>query len=280
LETRLQQLEQEYPDAPAPATGSSEGESLARESLETRLQQLEQEYPDTPAAATGSSDGESLARENAPGDDSGAFEERLDLLANQYENPPAPANQNADPIAELEEEPTVESTPFERTLRLLQSEADETSRAADYLNSNADTAPVAANGNQSLGNRIMEAASPFAQGYEGALYDFYAGRYAEAVEGLSRLIEAYPNHILASNCYYWLGEAQLQANNIQGAIASFTRVLEFEKSLKKDNALLMLGKSYMFLKRSEEARTAFNRVIAEYPTSEAVNLAQEYLRSL
>jgi hypothetical protein len=36
----------------------------------------------------------------------------------------------------------------------------------------------------------------------------------------------------------------------------------------------------MTLKRAEEARTAFNRLIAEHPASEAVGKAQEYLRTL
>ncbi|MGH7496720.1 MAG: tetratricopeptide repeat protein [bacterium] len=305
LEARLNQLEAEYDDAPATSLGDGERTETQIETapddfseLEARLQLLEQEYEDAPeAAAAGSSKDEFNLAEDGAGADSAAFEQRLDRLANRYENASGTATLRADPFMNLEEESTEGSTALEQTMQMLNSEAEQTNRPPDYLNLNANAAPVDADGrqpassndgftekspdmNRALDNALLAKTSSFSNGYENALYDFYTGRYAEAVYRLSILIEEYPNHILASNCYYWMGEAQLQANNLQDAIAAFNRVLAFEKSLKKDNALLMLGKAYMFLKRPDEARTAFNRVIAEYPTSEAVYKAQEYLRSL
>lgn len=112
--------------------------------------------------------------------------------------------------------------------------------------------------------------SSFSRAYEDALASFHRKQYAEAVEKFSLLLSQFPNHSLASNCYYWRGEAQYRAESYQAAIADFERVLEFPKSLKRDDALLMLGQCYTRLNRREDARQAFNRLIQEFPRSEFV----------
>ncbi len=307
LEERLNQLENESAGSPEPglderAQTPSQKELVPGDlaELETRVQEFEQEYRAAPAPAEGvSSQDEFDGRENTNAPGSQGFEELLDQVASQYEAPPSPpVDQGADPALEdIEEESTGNLTALEQRLRLLESEPEQTSGAPE----NSEWIEGAASGHASnlepssspngfadnntvvqgfKANTALAKTGSFAQGYESASYDFYTGRYAETVQTLSRLIEEYPNHILASNCYYWVGEAQWQANNLQEAIAAFNKVLAFEKSLKKDNALLMLGRCYMTLRRLDEARTAFNRVIAEYPASEAVSKAQEYLRSL
>lgn len=113
--------------------------------------------------------------------------------------------------------------------------------------------------------------------YEQALNKFYLKRYAEAAQMFTDLTGQFPNHPLVSNCHYWIGESQFQLGNYQVAIAALNRVLEFSQSPKKDDALLMLGKSYAQIKRPEEARKAFTRLIQEYPNSEYVSKASALL---
>lgn len=117
--------------------------------------------------------------------------------------------------------------------------------------------------------------SSFSRAYEDALNSFYLKRYAEASEKFSALLSQFPNHSLASNCYYWRGEAEYQMGNPQAAMADFNRVLEYSKSLKRDDALLMLGQCYTKLNRRQEAREAFDRLIQEFPSSEFVAKAEE-----
>lgn len=117
--------------------------------------------------------------------------------------------------------------------------------------------------------------SSFSRAYEDALNSFYLKRYAEASEKFSTLLDQFPNHSLASNCYYWRGEAEYQLGNPQAAIADFKRVLEYAKSLKRDDALLMLGQCYAKLNRRQDAREAFDRLIQEFPSSEFVAKAEE-----
>jgi TolA-binding protein len=90
----------------------------------------------------------------------------------------------------------------------------------------------------------------------------------------------FPTHPLASNCYYWIGESQFQLGNYQEAVEVFTRVLDFSQSPKKDDALLMLGKSYARIQRTEDARKAFTRLIQEYPDSEYVSKAENLLKRM
>lgn len=116
--------------------------------------------------------------------------------------------------------------------------------------------------------------------YEQALNQFYAKRYPEAVQMFTDLTGQFPNHPLVSNCHYWVGESHFQLGNYQEAVDALNRVLQFSQSPKKDDALLMLGKSYAQIKRPEEARKAFARLIQEYPNSEYVSKASALLNRM
>jgi tol-pal system protein YbgF len=116
--------------------------------------------------------------------------------------------------------------------------------------------------------------------YEQALNKFYARRYLEAAQMFTDLTGQFPNHPLASNCHYWIGESHFQLGNYQEAVEALNRVLQFSQSPKKDDALLMLGKSYAQIKRPEEARQAFTRLIQEYPNSEYVSKAEALLNRM
>ena len=128
--------------------------------------------------------------------------------------------------------------------------------------------------------RPARPAGSFSRAYEEALTSFYMKRYQEAIQKFTALIDQFPNHTLTSNCYYWRGEAEFGAGNYQAAIDEFNKVLEFSKSLKKDDALLMLGRSYVQINRREEARRAFHRLIEEHPSSEYVVKAEELLNKI
>lgn len=120
----------------------------------------------------------------------------------------------------------------------------------------------------------------YSKAYESALMKFYSRRYQEAVDLFQALLEKYPDHALSSNCEYWIGESYFAAGNFERAITSFQKVLQYEKSLKKDDALLMIGRAYVELGNKSEAQNAFNRLIREFPASEFVPKSEQYLRKL
>jgi tol-pal system protein YbgF len=123
-------------------------------------------------------------------------------------------------------------------------------------------------------------APSFSRSYEDALSKFYAKRYQEAIEQFNALVAQFPDHSLASNCAYWVGESHFGAANYRDSINAFNKVLSYPKSLKKDDALLMLGRAHLQLNQKDEARQAFNRLISEYPTSEFVGKAEAWLNKM
>ncbi|MCG3119795.1 MAG: Outer membrane protein assembly factor BamD [bacterium] len=120
----------------------------------------------------------------------------------------------------------------------------------------------------------------FSRGYEEALSKFYSKRYNEAIEQFNGLVAQFPDHPRVSNCVYWVGEAYFGAGNYQEAANTFTRVLDYPRSLKRDDALLMLGRAYAQLNQKDSAREAFNRLLTEFPSSEFAAKAQEWLNKI
>jgi len=120
----------------------------------------------------------------------------------------------------------------------------------------------------------------FSRGYEEALSKFYGKRYPEAIDQFNGIVAQFPDHPRVSNCVYWIGEAHFGAGNYREAVNAFSRVLNYPKSLKRDDALLMLGRSYAQMNQKTEAREAFTRLIAEFPNSEFVAKAQEWLNRM
>lgn len=120
----------------------------------------------------------------------------------------------------------------------------------------------------------------FSLAYERGLSLLTAKRYQEAINIFSDLVARFPSHALASHCHYWNGEAYFNLGNYQAAITALNNVLQSSLSLKKDNALLYLGRSYVQLNRTDEARRVFNQLIQEYPSSEFVGTAEEMLAKL
>lgn len=117
----------------------------------------------------------------------------------------------------------------------------------------------------------------FSTGYETALNLFYSHRYQDAVDNFQALMEKYPDHVLKSNCEYWIGECFYQTGNFTRAIVSFDRVLAAEQSLKKDDALLMIGRCYIELGEESKANEALTRLLNEFPDSEHLQTARELL---
>jgi tol-pal system protein YbgF len=122
--------------------------------------------------------------------------------------------------------------------------------------------------------------SDFAGSYERALENCYAREYDAAVYLFSMLIETYPNHKLASNCQYWIGECYFGQKNYDMAIEAFNKVFNFSNSVKHDDALLMLGRCYKRMGNAQLAKDMFDRLMNEYPDSEYIQRAAQYARGL
>ncbi|MDZ7375108.1 MAG: tol-pal system protein YbgF [candidate division KSB1 bacterium] len=118
------------------------------------------------------------------------------------------------------------------------------------------------------------------QDYQNALSEYYNRNYKLAIQLFEELLARYPNTSLSDNCRYWIGESYYALGNFNQAIIEFTKVFSFANSNKLDDAQLKLGLCYLRLGDRERARQEFERLISDYPNSEYVTKAQQYLSKL
>jgi tol-pal system protein YbgF len=120
----------------------------------------------------------------------------------------------------------------------------------------------------------------FRQDYQNALSEYYNRSYKLAIQLFEELLARNPSTSLSDNCRYWIGECYYGLGNYNQAIIEFTKVFSFNKSNKLDDAQLKLGLCYWKLGDRERARQEFEHLISDYPNSEYVEKAQQFLSKL
>lgn len=119
--------------------------------------------------------------------------------------------------------------------------------------------------------------SSFKMQYDAARRLYNARNYRSAVQEFELLLSQDMNHALSDNCQYWIGESYYGLGQYQRAIAAFEKVFTFPKSNKYADSQLKLGLSYMRLNNTQRAQTELQKLIDNYPTSEYVSVAKQYL---
>ena len=126
---------------------------------------------------------------------------------------------------------------------------------------------------------VMDA-SAFKSNYEAALQKFYDKQYRDAMRIFSGLMTSNPDHRLASNCDYWIGECYNAMGEYRNAIDSFGKVMNYRTSYKFDDALLMSGLCYLKIGDRITARENFQELVSRFPDSEYAPKAMRYLGRL
>jgi tol-pal system protein YbgF len=116
------------------------------------------------------------------------------------------------------------------------------------------------------------------QEYNAALVTFRSGEHGQAVLDFIDFIAKHPKHSLAGNAQYWIGEAYWTQRDYQQALVEFEKVSEYGPG-KAPDALVKIGLCHARLRDASRAEQAWQRVIREYPKSEAAGLAQSLLRA-
>lgn len=95
---------------------------------------------------------------------------------------------------------------------------------------------------------------------------------------LSDFVKKFPDHELADNALYWLGECSYTKGNYEQAAEIFkTLVQTYPKGQKVPDALLKTGYSYMSMDDVGQADHYFKQVITRHPFSPAADKAQKKL---
>jgi tol-pal system protein YbgF len=114
--------------------------------------------------------------------------------------------------------------------------------------------------------------------YAAALATFRAREHGQAVLDLLDFLGRYPKHSLAPAAQYWIGEAYFLQRDYRQAIVEFEKVLEHgTTNTKIPDALLRAGMAWRRLRDPERARQAWQRVVQEFPRSEAAQRARTLL---
>ena len=117
--------------------------------------------------------------------------------------------------------------------------------------------------------------------YEKAYAAYVERRHDEALTLFKDFLQRYPQHELADNAHYWLGEIYYDMGNYASAILTFKDVVtRFTEDEKAPDALLKIAYSYIALDDPSNARMFLKRVIKNYPFSPAEAKARAKLTEL
>jgi tol-pal system protein YbgF len=117
--------------------------------------------------------------------------------------------------------------------------------------------------------------------YEQAAKDFTQGRFELALSGFRSLLAAAPNHELADNALYGVGESFYALAKYDSAQVAYQQVEErYPKGDRVPAALYKLGMTYEKLGDKTSARATFMRLQQHFPHSGEAKLADERLKEL
>ena len=107
--------------------------------------------------------------------------------------------------------------------------------------------------------------------YQEGLDAIKAGDFDLSSARFTTLLTKYPDHELASNAQYWLGESYYgKKDYTKAAVAFATGYEKYKDGNKGADNILKLGMSMQMLGKKEEACTAFNNLAKEFPKASEV----------
>jgi tol-pal system protein YbgF len=139
------------------------------------------------------------------------------------------------------------------------------------MENGAAGAPIAAGGATNAPDVVFADESAV---YGEAFAAMKAGRYEEAARGFQTYLAKYPRGPRADNATYWLGEAQFVQQQYEAALKSFQAVAAFPESRRLPDAMYKVALSQYELKAFRNARATLQKLIAQYPETEAAAQAR------
>jgi tol-pal system protein YbgF len=117
--------------------------------------------------------------------------------------------------------------------------------------------------------------------YNQARADLLRGNYDLAIAGFKEFLRLYPDHDLADNAQYWLGECHYAQEQFSEAALEFDKVLtNYPRGDKVASAYLKKGFSYFELNQTARGVIVLQQLIKLYPNSNEAKIARERLQGL
>lgn len=117
--------------------------------------------------------------------------------------------------------------------------------------------------------------------YNKAFTQFSEKKYAFAKSSFKTFVKDYPDHPLASNAHYILGQLHFNDKEYKQAASEFEAVYsQFPETTIKDKALLKLAQTYEISGDKTAAKKTYQELAKAFPNSTAGKLAKVKLGSL
>ncbi len=117
--------------------------------------------------------------------------------------------------------------------------------------------------------------------YDAALAQFRSGDFRGAAQSLQVFVSRWPKSAYAASANYWLGNSYYGLKDYRAAVSAQQVVVDqHADSPRAPDALLNIAASHVELKDTVRARAALQKIIADYPNTEASKLAEERLKVL
>jgi tol-pal system protein YbgF len=131
--------------------------------------------------------------------------------------------------------------------------------------------------------------------YQAAYIDFSKGSYALAISGFRDFLRRFPDHKLADNAQYWIGESHLALAHsyanagqedkatpaLEEAVREFRRVIaNYPRGDKVPTAIYKEALALLDLKKPAEAQARLQYLIDNFPRAEETPLARDRLAAL
>jgi len=116
--------------------------------------------------------------------------------------------------------------------------------------------------------------------YETPLAQFRSGDFKGSLPGFQQFVARYPASAYAPAAQYWIGSAYYAIKDYKSAIAAHRTLVErYADSPRVPDALLSMAESQVQLGDRKSANATLNRVIKEFPETEAAKIARDRLPS-
>lgn len=114
--------------------------------------------------------------------------------------------------------------------------------------------------------------------YRSALDNFTREEYGRAILEFEEFVANHPEHDLADNAQYWIGECYYAQKEFAHAVQEFDKVEKhFGQGNKVAASLLKKGLALRELDRKDEALQTLEKVISSYPESDEASIAEKKL---
>ena len=152
----------------------------------------------------------------------------------------------------------------------------------NVLNQSSSSANTSRNSEDSKEKNIGQlkiSKSEYKKRYDKAYTRYLDGDYNRALTMFNSLLELENINDLTDNCQYWVGEIHYATRDFRNAIVAFNKVFNFKENNKKSYAQYKLGLCYLNIKESQNAVSAFQKVVDNYPKqSDLVRKSNKFIQ--